>query len=247
VITSAPSDTAESPRTFARLRARHWAALLWMVSSLAAATWLTPRTTWYDKLGKPDYQALVPAAFGDWAEDPDAGRALVVPAETTEKLNMIYSQIVSRTYIHKPSGRRLMLSLAYGDVQQGVRQLHRPEACYSSQGFTITPLTLQTIHLDDRSLDVFRMTATAGARTEQVTYWIRVGDRVITGPADELNFTRMALGLEGVIADGLLFRVSEIAASAPDSDALQDRFIGDLLHAVDPKQLPAFLGGMPRA
>jgi EpsI family protein len=218
-----------------------------MIGSLAAATWLTPRTTWYDKLGKPDYQALVPADFGDWAEDRNAGRALVVPAETTEKLNTIYSQVVSRIYIHKPSGRRLMLSLAYGDVQQGVRQLHRPESCYSSQGFTIGPLVLQTIDAAGRRLEVFRMTASAGGRTEQVTYWIRVGDRIITGPADELNFTRMELGLKGVVADGLLFRVSEIAASATDSDALQDRFIGDLVHAVDPKQLPAFLGGTPRS
>jgi len=244
VITAAPSGSAESPRAQARLRPQHWAALLWMVGSLAAATWLTPRTTWYDKLGKPDYQALVPGAFGDWAEE-SAGSALVVPAQTTDALKEIYTQMVNRVYVHKPSGRRIMLSLAYGDVQQGVRQLHRPESCYSSQGFTIGPLVPQTIDAAGRRLEVFRMSASAGGRTEQVTYWIRVGDRIITGPADELNFTRMALGLKGVVADGLLFRVSEIAASATDSDALQDRFIGDLLDAVSPGRLPAFLGGAP--
>ena len=47
-----------------------------------------------------------------------------------------------------------MLSLAYGDVQQGVRQLHRPESCYSSQGFKIEGPHAGKLEFDGRGLDV---------------------------------------------------------------------------------------------
>jgi len=231
------TEAADAP---VRIPRHIWAALILMIASLAAATWLTPRTTWYDKLGRPDYDTLVPRAFGDWAAVPDAGNVFVIPAQT-DALNVIYSQIVSRTYVHQPTGRRIMLSLAYGEVQQGVRQLHRPEACYSSQGFKIDGPHAGKLEFDGRALDVFRMGAVAPGRNEQVTYWIRVGDKIITGPADELNFTRMAMGLEGIVADGLLFRVSEVTRDT-DSDALQDRFVADLLHAVGNRHLAAFLG-----
>jgi EpsI family protein len=234
---AAVTDATEGPRHIPRYI---WAALILMMASLAAATWLTPRTTWYDKLGRPDYDALVPRAFGEWAAAPDTGNVFVIPAQT-DALNVIYSQIVTRTYVHQPTGRRIMLSLAYGDVQQGMKQLHRPESCYSSQGFKIDGPHAGKLEFDGRALDVFRMQAVAPNRNEQVTYWIRVGDQIITGPADELNVTRMAMGLEGIVADGLLFRVSEVTRD-PDSDALQDRFVADLLHAVGDRHLGAFLG-----
>jgi len=240
---SATTDTAggTSARDGGKIRAWHWAAAALMAFSLLAATWLTPRTTWYERLGRPDYQALVPTAFGDWVLAPATGYEFLVPAQT-DALNEIYSQIVARTYIHQPTGRRIMLSLAYGDVQQGVRQLHRPESCYSSQGFNVGDPRPDQATVDGRNLDLFRLSAVAHERTEQVTYWIRIGDRIIMGPANDLNFTRMAMGLHGIIADGLLFRVSEIARDPADSDRLQDRFIGDLLAAVGPSHLSAFVG-----
>jgi EpsI family protein len=135
-----------------------------------------------------------------------------------------------------------MLSLAYDEVQQGIRQLHRPESCYSSQGFAIKSLSPDRLQVDGRSLDVFRMTAAIGNRNEQVTYWIRMGDRVIEGPPYELNLTRMVMGLKGMVADGLLFRVSEIAPEAQDSNPIQDRFIMDLLRAVTPVGQATLIG-----
>jgi EpsI family protein len=219
--------------TLRKAGAQYWAALLLMVGSLGLATWLTPHATWYDRLGRPDYQAIVPASFGDWVDTGDSAAGVVSPVQG-EALRAVYSQTVSKTYVHKPTGRRIMLSLAYGEVQQGVRQLHRPESCYSSQGFAIKSLSPDHVKVDDRGLDVFRMTAAIDNRKEQVTYWIRMGDRVISGPPSELNWTRMAMGLKGMVADGLLFRVSEIAPEARDSNPIQDRFIMDLLRAETP-------------
>jgi EpsI family protein len=221
--------------------AQYWAALLLMVASLAFATWLTPHATWYERLGRPDYQTMVPASFGDWVDTGEADAGVVSPVQG-EALRAVYSQIVSRTYLHKPTGRRIMLSLAYGDVQQGTRQLHRPESCYSSQGFAIKSLAPDRVIVDGRSLDVFRMTATIGARNEQVTYWIRMGDRVLEGPPYQLNMTRMTMGLKGMVADGLLFRVSEIATEARDSDPFEDHFVADLLRALSPAQQAALVG-----
>jgi hypothetical protein len=108
--------------------AQYWAALLLMVASLGFAIWLTAHATWYERLGRPDYQTIVPASFGDWIDTGDSAAGVVSPVQG-EALRAVYSQIVSKTYLHKPTGRRIMLSLAYDEVQQGIRQLHRPESC----------------------------------------------------------------------------------------------------------------------
>jgi EpsI family protein len=135
-----------------------------------------------------------------------------------------------------------MLSLAYGEVQQGATQLHRPEACYSSQGFTLQSVGPDLLTVGARKLDVFRMTAMIGRRIEQVTYWIRMGDRLIAGSSFNLNLTRMEMGLKGIIADGLLFRVSEISPNATASKQLQDQFVRDLLFTVSPAQQATLIG-----
>jgi EpsI family protein len=85
------------------------------------------------------------------------------------------------------------------------------------------------------------MTGTMGNRLEQVTYWIRVGDKIISGSPKELNIKRMALGLDGYIADGLLFRVSTIDTDSEKAKHLHDFFIRDLLKAVDKQKQIALI------
>ena len=214
-----------------RVGRQHWLALLVMVGATIAATWLTPQRSFYEELGRPDYASIIPSGFADWIEIENTRGALIAPAQT-DVLATTYSQIVSRIYLHKPSGRHLMLSLAYGDVQQGARQLHRPESCYGSQGFVIQNLALEPVSFRNRSLDTFRMSAARGGRVEQVSYWIRVGDKLVAGPAYELNTARMINGLKGTVVDGLLFRVSEISSDIDASISLHNRFITDLLGSV---------------
>jgi len=223
----------------------HWAPALWMAASLGFATWLTPHARWYERLGRPDYATVVPVSFGDWVDTGESDAALVSPTQG-EALRTIYSQMVSRTYLHRSTGRRIMLSLAYGQVQQGATQLHRPESCYSSQGFTIESLSPGRLTLGSGTLNVFRMTAAIGSRIEQVTYWIRMGDRILDGAPYQLNLTRLQMGLKGMIGDGLLFRVSEITPNVLSADRLQERFVLDLLSALSPVQ-QAMLIGRPLA
>jgi EpsI family protein len=207
-----------------------------------AAWWLTPHVKWFDHLGQPEFENVVPKQFGDWVESGEAAGSLIVDPQQQDALNNLYTQIIGRTYVHKPSGRRVMLSLAYGDNQTFSKQLHRPESCYSSQGFKIENLYEEVMQASGMPIHVQRMTADVGSRLEQVTYFIRIGDKVISGPPSALNLARMGMGIKGYIADGLLFRISEVADEEKLSNQLHDQFINDLLKALSPAQRAMLIG-----
>lgn len=221
---------------------QHWLAALLMVLCTVIAWWLTPHVKWFDHIGQPEFENVVPQNFGDWEQIPDGAGSLIVDPQQQDALNSLYTQIVGRTYLHKPSGRLVMLSLAYGDNQTFSKQLHRPESCYSSQGFKIENLREEQMNATSLPISVRRMTAVVGSRLEQVTYFIRIGDKVISGPPRALNIARMGMGLKGYISDGLLFRVSEVADDEKSSNQLNDQFINDLLKALSPAQRAMFIG-----
>ena len=85
------------------------------------------------------------------------------------------------------------------------------------------------------------MQASLGYRNEYASYFIRIGDRVLNGASTELNKARLRMGIHGYVADGLLFRVSEITSDRKNAYALQDAFVYDLLAAVEPDKLIAFI------
>jgi EpsI family protein len=220
----------------------HWLVAFFMVACLVAAWWVTPHKTWFDHLGRPQFKNIVPTQFGDWVESDGAVGNLIIDPQQQEALDNLYTQVVSRVYLHKPTGRRIMLSLAYGDIQTYAKQLHRPEACYSSQGFKIENLHEEKMQAIGGPISVNRMSAKVFGRLEQVTYWIRIGDQVISGPPAALNLARMSMGLKGYVADGLLFRVSELAEDATLSNPLQDQFSNDLLRALSPDKQAMLIG-----
>ena len=221
---------------------QHWLFVLLMLSCSLFAWWLTPHIKWFEHLGQPQFEQVIPQSFGDWTQEPAGSNALIVDPQQQEALDNLYTQIVSRTYIHKSSGRRLMLSLAYGDNQTYSKLLHRPESCYSSQGFNILSLYAEKTLVKGKSIEVQRMVAQVNDRQEQVSYFIRIGDRVISGPPRNSNLARMHMGLKGYIADGLLFRMSEISNDDKLSHQFQDQFINDLLKALSPTQQAMLIG-----
>ena len=226
--------------------AQHWLVVFFMASCFVCAWWLTPKNTWFAHIGKPQFEQIIPKNFGDWVAVADASGGTIIDPEQQEAVNNLYSQVVSRVYEQKLTGRRIMLSLAYGDNQTFSKQLHRPEACYSSQGFKIENLHEDKTQALGEAFNVNRMSAVIGQRVEQVSYWIRIGDQVISGPATALNLARMTMGLKGYIADGLLFRVSEVSEDNQSSYALQDQFINHFLNTLSPAQ-QAMLIGIPKA
>jgi EpsI family protein len=221
-------------------RTRDFIVIAFMLLSLIIASVLRPTASWYARLGKPNYEQMIPRKFGDWVSSEST--LGVVPPIQADDLKSTYSQTVSRQYIHRRSGRVVMLSIAYDDVQLGARQIHRPESCYSSQGFAVSALGAARLRIADGFLPGFRMWAVEGDRSERVTYWIRVGDRLIAGPSYVQSFTRIKMNLKGIVADALLVRVSEISTDTTRSDALQDQFIMDLLSAVAPEVQLALIG-----
>jgi hypothetical protein len=50
------------------------------------------------------------------------------------------------------------------------------------------------------------------------------------------------MGLKGFIADGLLFRISEISNDDKSSHQLQDQFINDLFTVLSPAQQAMLIG-----
>jgi hypothetical protein len=111
---------------------QHWLAVFFMLVCTLFAWRLTPQEKWFEHLGEPQFEQIIPPSFADWAQVPDGSNTLIVNPQQQEALDNLYTQIVSRTYVQQSTGRRLMLSLAYGDNQTFSKLLHRPESCYSS-------------------------------------------------------------------------------------------------------------------
>ena len=72
----------------------HWLVVLFMASCFAFSWWLTPHATWFEHLGKPVFEDIVPKQFGDWVEEADAAANTVINPEQQDALNSLYTQIV---------------------------------------------------------------------------------------------------------------------------------------------------------
>ncbi|GAB2873025.1 hypothetical protein GCM10027277_47870 [Pseudoduganella ginsengisoli] len=199
-----------------------------MLSASALSGHLTPTVKLADQGPRVDLAAMVPEQFGDWRVDPDMIPLQVDPA-TQAKLDKIYNQTLSRTYINR-DGERVMLSLAYGGEQSDRLQVHKPEVCYGAQGFEVDNRGYAELAAGGGVLPVKRLYAVSGARHEPITYWITVGDRAIR-PGLQQKLQQLRYGLGGTVPDGMLVRVSSIGTDEPTEFALQQRFITDLLQA----------------
>ena len=209
-----------------------WAlAALLMLAGLAVSSWLRPTQLLADKLGMPDLERIIPAAFGEWVQS-DFGAANVINPQQAEALQATYTSTLSRVYTHRPTGRRMMLSIAYGKDQSVDSQIHVPEMCYTSQGFRVNDRVETEVATPLGALKAVRLHTSLGLRAEPLTYFIRVGDTVARGSL-ERNLVRMQFAARGYLVDGLLFRVSEVT-NRPDAYEFQDRFIGDVLATLPP-------------
>ena len=149
-----------------------------------------------------------------------------------EQLDALYDQTLTRTYINS-KGQRIMLSIAYGGDQSGDKaQVHRPEFCYAAQGFQLSSNFESQIRTESGTLPVRRLKAVQGKRNEPITYWITVGDNV-TLPGLGRKLIQLRYGLTGKVPDGMLVRVSSIDQDTANAYQVQDRFISDMLAAVN--------------
>lgn len=217
-----------------RISFKHLFIGLCMFAAAGMALALKPTTKIADAGPKIDLETLIPREFGEWKIDESLVPIKVSP-EVQAKLDKIYGQTLSRTYVNA-EGRRVMLSIAYGTNQGSDDfQVHRPEYCYAAQGFQVKKGWKDFLKLDSGELPIQRLEAVQGNRDEPITYWITIGDKA-TLPGLSRKLTQLSYGLTGKIPDGMLIRVSSISANVKAEYHLQDQFVNAMLDAIEPTQ-----------
>lgn len=201
-----------------------------MLAAAGLAYVLTPKAKVADQGPRIDLESMIPREFGEWRLDESIVPLQVSP-DVQAKLDAIYNQTLSRTYING-KGERIMLSIAYGSDQSDSMAVHKPEVCYPAQGFEIVQMRKGTLDIQGTSLPVVRLVARHNNRIEPITYWISVGGEPVTGGLDR-KLAQMRYGLTGNIPDGLLFRISNIDPDATHAYEMHAKFVSDMYKVLD--------------
>jgi EpsI family protein len=213
-------------------------ALIMVILSITAFA-LRPTQKMSEQKQQFNLEAMIPQQFGDWKAD-QAPNSLLVDPTVSESVNRTYLQSLSRSFINS-KGQRIMLAIAYGGDQNDMMQVHKPEICYTAQGFHIERSHDSQFSTDYGSFTVRKMLAIKGSRLEPVTYWVTIGNKVAVNPL-QWRLERIRYGLTGVVPDGLLFRVSTIGDSVEDEYAVQQQFVAELMKAITPDARNRLLG-----
>jgi EpsI family protein len=206
--------------------------LLVLAAGVGAHVW-RPTQFLADTKAKIDLEQMFPKQVGPWTVDTRGPVQLISPDQKA-LLNKLYNQTLSRTYVNA-QGDRVMLSVAYGGDQSDGTSAHRPDVCYPAQGFDILSSGSSVWQLPGQQLPTRHLLARLGARIEPVSYWVVVGDRIALGGTDQ-KLAQLSYSARGLIADGLLMRVSTIDPDSVRAYQVQSRFVSDLFSAME---LPA--------
>ena len=212
---------------------------LMVVTALAAQTF-KPNERLADSKPKIQLEQQIPKNFGNWTEDLMQVPVLPNP-QLQSKLDALYSSTLARTYRNQ-MGQQVMLSIAYGSDQSSeATSVHRPEFCYSSQGFKVNNRGESIAAIGSRRLVVQRLVGVLGKRNEPITYWITL-DETATLPGLGRKYEQLRYGLRGQIPDGMLVRVSSINSDEAESFKLQEQFLNDLATSMEPSILKRYFG-----
>jgi EpsI family protein len=197
-----------------------------MLSAIGAAEAMRPRRYLAATQAPLHLDSDVPRVIGTWKVDDS-----IVPLEpdpsVQEKLDELYSQVLSRTYVND-IGDHVMLSIAYGSDQASeVTSVHRPEFCYRAQGFDVHGAGVVRLRINERPLVVQHLVAQSGARLEPISYWITLGNKVML-PGFSRRIEQLRFGLRGEIPDGMLVRISTVGIAVDRSFEVQNQFIAQL-------------------
>lgn len=179
-----------------------------------------------------DLEKQVPSAMKGWVVDPNIV-PLLPDAGLQSKLDSLYSQLLARTYVNA-TGQRVMLSIAYGaDQSSEATAVHRPEFCYSAQGFRVHSAGRQSVKFGARPIEVQRLIAQMGSRFEPIMYWVTL-DEHASLPGLSRKLDQLRFGLRGQIPDGMLLRVSTVGLGQAQSFSIQEEFLQTLFEAMSP-------------
>jgi EpsI family protein len=214
-------------------------ALLGMGAAAALAKAGVPTKKIADQW-ETDLETMFPAQFGDW--QVDTSLPVILPAPDVQaKLDAIYNQVLARTYVNRRTGERVMLSVAYGGDQSDGMSVHLPEVCYPAQGFQLLSQSTGVLSLRGRPVPVKRLETRLGTRYEPITYWLTLGETVAAGRTAR-KIQQMRYGLQGLVVDGMLIRVSTTDRDRAQAFASQDNFLGALMASLPEPVLPRLIG-----
>jgi EpsI family protein len=239
------TSTAPSPALQGRLLPLRRVLLLaaLMVAAALAGEALRPSHRLSETKPRIALEQQVPEAFGEWRIDRSIRPVLPDPSLQAQ-LDVLYSQTLARTYVNA-RGQRVMLSIAYGSDQSNeATAVHRPEFCYSAQGFRVEGVGKGSVGIGGTQVPVARLVARLGPRVEPITYWVTL-DEAATLPGVGRKLQQIRYGLQGQIPDGMLVRVSSLSPELDESFAMQRRFL-EQLHAAVPAQVRTrYFGSAP--
>ncbi len=211
--------------------------------SMAVVSWLgvatQPHTRMVDVEKRQPLANAFPERIGAWRLDHERVNVPLAP-DVAEQVKRIYTEVFDRTYVND-AGERMFLTVAYGRDQSDGFKVHRPEVCYAAQGFTVSDPRDDAVALTGRHIPVKRVDTHIQNRYEPVTYWMVIGDKPVTSPARHKVY-QIEYALQGLIADGLLVRVSSLAPPTSASYQAQDDFIRAWIKTVPASQQPRLFG-----
>ena len=187
----------------------------------------------------PTLDETVPRQFGEWREIPSAAPQVDPTTGVAGEPNMDrpYDDVLMRAYANA-RGDVILLALAYGRNQRQEVKIHRPEVCYTAQGFELVsraPVEFPITDSSGRHVSGTRMLVEAPGRVEAVSYWIRIGN-LYSDNAWAIRYHIFREGIAGRTPDGILVRASQIIAPGrPVSDEhfeKQERFLAELVEAM---------------
>jgi len=193
---------------------------------------LKPKVSLADIKPKIVLEQLIPLQFGQWKEVPSM-RPLLPDPTVQAVLESAYTQTLARVYVNE-RGQHVMLTVAYGkDQNSESTAAHRPEFCYTGQGFTVQDVGIHEAQLAGHQLTMRRLVGTRQSYVEQISYWVTLDEKA-TLPGIGRKLAQIQYGLKGQIADGMLVRVSTAGLPQGDAEKVQDGFIRDM-----EKQMPS--------
>lgn len=179
------------------------------------------------RVDKKAFANWIPRKFGPWTSNNGNGIVLPPPDVLSDRL---YDDLASMTYIG-PGGVAVMVALAYNYQQDGVVQIHRPEVCYPTGGYTLSGTEALAVDVaPGREVPANFFTATGPHRIEQVLYWTRIGPRFPRSWVDQRLSVVMS-NLRGAIPDGILARFSVIGSDRDAALAQLRAFIPEFVAA----------------
>ena len=188
----------------------------------------------------------IPSQFGDWKEVAYAADQVDPGKGAADEPNMDrpYDDVLMRAYANS-QGEVVLLALAYGRNQRQEVKIHRPDVCYTAQGFQLLERNSVALPVNGTSgvqVQGMRMLVKAPGRVEAVSYWIRIGD-VFTDNAWSIRYHIFLQGMQGRAVDGVLVRASQIvygpvsksrtgATASAERYRVQEAFLSDLVRAL---------------